>query len=305
MGIILILAASCFASLSNFCMRRSIDSGGTARAFLTVQLSIAALAAFLVGPVRTGEFSLNLPVIMAGLAAGLVLGWMLQTLGRALECGPPGLTFAMLNASTVVPAIVMALFFGAAFGCLYTSWHAVGSLLVLAGLFWAGKGLQGLVNRRAWLLFSFLTFSLHVLFLVMMQCRVLVLNSKMASLASDLASPWFLFFIYLAAAFLQVATYLAKESRLPKSEECFYGLFGGVGNAMSTFFLIWATEAANVLERAVIFPIFSIAIIVICNIWGQRLYQERVHWKACQLCLLGLFIGTVDWNSLLSILKNF
>ncbi len=301
MGIILILAASCFASLSNFCMRRSIDSGGTARAFLTVQLSIATLAAFLLGPVRTGEFDVNLPVIAAGITAGLVLGWMLQTLGRALECGPPGLTFAMLNASTVMPAIIMALFFGAAYGCIYTPWHAIGSLFVLAGLFWAGKGLQGLASARAWILFSLLTFSLHVLFLVIMQCRVLVLNSSMASLASDLANPWFLFFIYLAAAALQAGIYLTKERRVPKSDEGFYGLFGGIGNAMSTFFLIWATEAASALERAVIFPIFSIAIIVICNLWGQRLYQEKVHWKACQLCLLGLFIGTVDWGSLFKV----
>lgn len=301
MGIVFILVASCFASLSNFCMRRSIDSGGTARAFLTVQLSIAAIAALLVGPVRTGEFALNWPVALSGMAAGFVLGWMLQTLGRALECGPPGLTFAMLNASTVMPAIVMALLFGAAFGCLYTPWHAIGSIFVIGGLFWAGKGLHGLVDRRAWLFFSLLTFSLHVLFLVMMQCRVLILNSKMISLASDLSSPWFLFFIYLAAAVLQAGIYLSKERRAPKSEESFYGLFGGIGNAMSTFFLIWATEAATALERAVIFPIFSIAIIVICNLWGQRLYQERVHWKACQLCLLGLIIGTVDWSSLLKI----
>lgn len=304
MGILLILVASCFASLSNFCMRRSIDSGGTAKAFLAVQLSIAALAAFLLGPVRTGQFALNLPVILAGLTAGLILGWMLQTLGRALEFGPPGLTFAMLNASTVMPAIVMALLFGAAFGCIYTPWHAAGSLFVLGGLFWAGKGLQGLVNQRSWLLFSLLTFTLHVLFLVLMQCRVLVLNSslpEMASLSFNLASPWFLFFIYLAASLLQVGAYLTGERRILKSEECFYGLFGGIGNAMSTFFLIWATEAANAMERAVIFPIFSIAIIVICNVWGQRLYQEKVHWKACQLCLFGLFIGTVDWKSLIAV----
>lgn len=305
MGILLILVASCFASLSNFCMRRSVDSGGTAKAFLVVQLSIAAIAALLLGPLRTGQFSLNLPVALVGLAAGLVLGWMLQALGRALEHGPPGLTFAMLNASTVMPAIVMAFLFGAAFGCLYTPWHAIGSLFVLGGLFWAGKGLQGLVNQRVWLLFSLLTFTLHVVFLVIMQCRVLILNSAMYSLASDLASPWFLFFIYLAAALLQIGIYLVNERRMPKSEECFYGLFGGIGNAMSTFFLIWATEAANALERAIIFPIFSVAIIVICNFWGQKLYQESVHWKACQLCVLGLFIGTVDWNSLFSILSSF
>ncbi len=306
MGILLILVASCFASLSNFCMRRSIDSGGTAKAFLAVQLSIAALAALLLGPIRTGEYSINTPVALLGLISGLIFGVMLITLGRALEKGPPGLTFATLNASTVMPAVVMTAFFGAAFGFIYTPWHAVGSLLVLAGLFWAGKGLQGIVDRRSWIVFSLLTFILHILFLVLMQWRALILNWPrpeeigIGFASSEIGSPWFMFFIYLTAAVMQIGVYLFTERRNPKREECFYGLFGGIGNSLSTFFLIWATEAANALENAVLFPVFSIAIIIICNVWGQRLYQERVNWKACQVCLFGLLVGTVDWSSFLT-----
>lgn len=298
MGIMLILVSSCFASLSNFCMRRSIDSGGTAKAFLVVQLSCAALVSFFLGPVRIGEYILNSQVVFVGIAAGLILGTMLLTLGRALEKGPPGLTFAMLNASTVMPAIVMALCFGAVFGCIYTTWHAIGSMIVLVGLFWAGKGLQGLTDLRSWLLFSGLTFSLHILFLVLMQWRALVIFHPTKSFfGSGLGSPWFMFFIYFTASLLQIAIYLTSERRIPEREECFYGLFGGIGNSMSTFFLIWATEAASPLENAVIFPVFSIAIILICNAWGQKFYQERVNWRACQLCLFGVAIGTVDWSS--------
>jgi drug/metabolite transporter (DMT)-like permease len=305
MGIVLILVASCFASLSNFSMRRSIDSGGTTKAFLAVQLSIAALIALFLGPIRTGDYSLNIPVVVLGLFCGLILGIMVLSLGRALEKGPPGLTFATLNASTVMPAIVMTAFFGAAFGYIYTPWHAAGSLLVLAGLFWAGKGLKDLVDRRSWLIFSALTFFLHILFLVLMQWRALILNWPRPEeigttfSSSEISSPWFMFFIYLAAAFLQIGIYFFTERRLPKKEECFYGVFGGIGNSLSTFFLIWATEAANSSQNAVLFPIFSISIIIICNVWGQRLYQEQVNWKACQLCLFGLFVGTVDWPSFL------
>ena len=110
-------------------------------------------------------------------------------------------------------------------------------------------------------------------------------------------------FIYFAAAAVQVCVYLfASERRKPKGAECFYGFIGGGANSISTFFLIWATEVASSLENIVIFPIFSVAIIVICNFWGQRLYQERVNWKACQVCALGLLVGTIDWKALLAAL---
>lgn len=308
MGILLVLVAGCFTSLSNFCMRRSIDSGGTSKAYLMIQLTFATIVALLIGPVRTQEFSVNGGIAVLGLGAGLILGMMFLTLGRALEQGPPGLTFAILNASTVMPAIVMATLFGTAFGYIYSPWHAIGSILVLTGLFWAGKGLDGLKDKRAWLLFATLTFACHLIFLVVMQWRALVLNwphaDELKSFFSSeqMASQWFMPFIYLAAALIQIIVYLASERRVPKVAEAFYGFIGGATNSLSTFFLIWATEVAGSLENIVIFPIFSVAIIIICNFWGQKLYQEKVNWKACQVCALGLLIGTIDWKALLAAL---
>jgi len=308
MGVLLVVAASCFTSLSNFCMRRSIDGGGTSKAYLMIQLSFATIVALLIGPIRTQEFAINGGIAFLGLGAGLILGFMFLTLGRALEQGPPGLTFAILNASTVMPAIVMATLFGAAFGYTYTSWHAIGSVLVLAGLFWAGRGLEGLRDKRSWLLFVTLTFACHLIFLVVMQWRALVLNAPASEEvgfvfnSSQMASQWFMPFIYLAAALVQIFVYFSSEKRLPGRRECFYGFIGGASNSVSTFFLIWATEAASSLENIVIFPIFSVAVIVICNFWGQRLYQERVNWKACQVCAFGLMIGTVDWKALLALI---
>ena len=302
MAIFFVLIASCFTSLSNFCLRRSIDSGGTSKAFLMIQLTIATIVALIIGPIRAGEYTFNGSIAFLGIGAGLILGFMLLTLGRALEKGPPGLTIATLNAATVMPAIIMALLFGAAFGYIYTPWHAIGSVLVLAGLFWAGKGLNGLKDKRIWLVFVTLMFVCHLSFLVVMQWRALILNgyySNVSSLftAREMASQWFMTFIYLAAALLMTGVYLATERRRPKTDECYYGVFGGVANSLSTFFLIWATEKAGSLENAVIFPIFSVGVIVICNVWGQKLYQEQVNWKACQVCALGLVVGTVDWPS--------
>lgn len=154
MGIFLVFIAAALCSASNFCMRKSLDRGGTTQAFLVMQMSFAFLAGVLLGPVRTGQFALPSSMLVLGVFAGLVYSFMISSLGKALERGPAGLTFSILSGATVMPAIVMALSFGPSFGYSYTTWHAIGSIFVLSGLFWAGRGLRGMQNFRAWLFFA-------------------------------------------------------------------------------------------------------------------------------------------------------
>src|SRR5690606_34074634 len=97
----------------------------------------------LLGPIRTAEYVIPLSTAAFGAIAGLVLSVMLFALGKAVEQGPPGFTFAILNSATVMPGLIMALVFGAALGFVYNIWHAIGSVIVLGGLFWGAKGLQG------------------------------------------------------------------------------------------------------------------------------------------------------------------
>jgi hypothetical protein len=87
----------------------------------------------------------------------------LFALGRAVEKGPPGFTFAVLNSATVMPGLIMALIFGAELGFAYNIWHAMGSAIVLAGLFWGARGMQGIKEMKSWLLFAVFMFSFHVL----------------------------------------------------------------------------------------------------------------------------------------------
>lgn len=306
MGISLMLTASVFAALSNFCMRRSIDSGGTTKAFLMIQLSIGFFFAIFLNPVRANSYEWNVPILLFGILAGLVFGFMMLSLGRSLEKGPPGLTFATLNASTVMPGIVMAALFGVALGHPYSAWHAMGSVLVLVGLFWAGWGLQGMRDKKSWAFFVGAAFILHVLFLVFMQVRALVLNANAFSLSflspEQAGSEWFMPMIFLSAASLQIYVFLRDEKRKPLMAEWAFGAIGGVANSTCTFFLIWATVAATPIERAMIFPIFSVMIIVLCNLWGKYLYEENVNWRASQVCIAGLIIGTADWKTIASAL---
>ncbi len=292
MGILLALIAGMFIPLTNLCVRKSVDVGGSAKAFFVVQMISSFLFAVLLGPVRHGDYSIPLPVAGLGIVAGLILSLMLFSLGRAVEKGPPGFTFAILFSATVMPGLLMALFFGSEMGFEYNTWHALGSLLVLGGLFWGAKGLQGMKDLKSWLLFATLMFSFHVLLLGLYQWRAMLIKENIT-----LNSEWFTPFMFLTSGIIQVLIYLRAEAKMPKRGEVMYGVLGGVSNLLCTFFIIWATEKAGPLENAVIFPIYSVVGIILTNLWGQKLYQEQVNWRACQLCVFGLIIGTVDWKA--------
>lgn len=302
MGIICAAIASFFCALGNLCMRRSIDHGGTTKAYLVIQFLSAIFLMILLNPVRTGQYTFNIPISLLALLAGITLALMLFSLGKALEKGPPGLTFAFISSSSVVPAIIMATLFGTTFGHQYTLYHGLGSLLVLFGLFWAGREVSKSKALRTWVIAICLAFLLHVVFLVIMQWRVLLITAPNISVfyklmsATEANSQWFMPMIYMGAFLSQLLVFLLSEKRAPNSYETGYGVIGGLCNGGSTFFLIQATELASPLENAMIFPVFSVLIIVVCNIWGKRLYDEKVNWKATQLCITGLVIGTVDWS---------
>lgn len=303
MGIQLMLIAGVFIALSNYLMRKSIDAGGTTKGFLMVQLLIVFVVAILLNPVRMQQYQWSNCMSLFGIAGGIVLALMMASLGRALETGPPGLTFAALNSSTVMPSIVMVLVFGAAFGYHYTLWNAIGSFLVVFGLFWAGWKTSKTQQKGAWLSFVSAAFFLHVLFLVFLSWRALFIhypgdNGLFLSFDMDDAkSPWFMPMVFLAAFIIQALIYITHEKRWLKKGELLYGILGGCANGVGTFFMIRATEVATPFEHAMIYPLFSVSIIVLCNLWGQWLYRERVHWKATALCLLGIVIGTMNWTA--------
>lgn len=302
MGIILICIAAAFAATSNFFMRRSIDAGGTTKAFLMILFLIACVVSILLNPVRTSHYEWNSFMVQFGLFSGLLFGLFMFFLGKALENGPPGLTFAILNASTILPAIFMSLLF-ISFGYTYTYFHAIGSFFVLLGLFWAGWQLTGIQNKIRWSIFILSSFALHALYLVLMQWRALLIQFPNAEetfsvSATHAQCQWFLPATFFAAAVFQICNFFLSEKRLPFKKEYIYGSLGGVANSLATFFLIWSTEVANTIESAMLFPIFSVMIIVLCNIWGSKIYDEKVNWKACQICIAGLLIGTADWSKI-------
>lgn len=303
MGILLALMAGLFMPLTNLTVRKGVDVGGNTKGYFVFQMSSSLLFALLIGPVRTGDFSITLPAAILGIATGLVLFLMLFFLGKAVEKGPPGYTFAILNSATVMPGLLMALLFGAALGYEYNLWHALGSCLVLYGLFWAGRGIQGMKEIKTWIFFSSMMFLFHIFLLGLYQWRALLLSETRSSelfaffSKASLQSECFTPFIFLTAGILQGILFLYSEKRKPKAGELLYGFAGGFSNLLVTFLLLAAATRALPWENAVIFPIFSVVGIILTNAWGQKLYQEEVNWRACQLCAFGLIVGTVDWKA--------
>ena len=271
-------------------MRKSIDKGGSSKAFLMIQLAIVFLVAVLLNPVRTGDYHWNAPMPLLGAVGGLLFGVMMVCLGKSLECGPPGLTFAALNSSAVMPMLMMVLFFGAPFGYIYSPSNAIGSLLVVIGLFWAARSARSSEKKLTWAAYIISAFVLNSFYLMFMQWRALLLRSN----AHDANSQWFMPAIFFTAALIQLFT----QKRGPNRHEVFYGILGGVVKGFGMFFLIWATEVSTPLEHAMLFPIFSVTVIVACNLWGQWLYKEKVNWLANGLCVCGLLIGALNWNEL-------
>lgn len=303
MALLLASIAAFLAAMNNLCMRKGIDKGGTSKGFLVTATSFAFLVSIFLGPIKTGHFTWNHTMAFLGLATGLILGVMFWSLGKALEKGPAGLTIAYLNASNLVPAIIMVLLFGVGFGYQYGPWNAIGSLFVLIGLFWAVWQTSKVIKSESfWLTFSTIAFLTHVLFLVLIQWRSLLIKTDLPSsffipFTIDAShTEWFTPMLFLGAALFLLYRFKKEETRSIDPIEIRFGCLGGFCSALSTISVVKAAHIAKMWESAVVFPIYAVGIVLICNIWGRLLYQEKVHWKAMSLCLAGLFVGTIDWS---------
>lgn len=304
MAILFVVLGACMGAFFNFLMRRNIDSGGSTRAFLMLELCVAVAAVIILNPVRANHYAWNSTIALVGLATGLFFGALMWSQGKAVERGPAGLTFAIINAASVFPGMIMALIFGESFGYIYTIWHALGSLFVVIGLFWAGLHARS-TGKVSWIFFVLFAFCCHVFMLTFMQWRALHLKPDLPQseylLAVDTelaATEWFLPMVFLGAAVMQALIFVVRDRRRPTHQERIFGLVGGIASACSIFFLIEATEVASAWENALLFPLACVLVIVFCNIWGQLLYHEKVNWKANGLCVAGVLLATVNWSEL-------
>lgn len=297
MSIVLMIFSGIFGALSNLCLRLSLEGQRSTSLFFVLQLFCTFL--FLVGiyPIRTGSYELNLFTVIIALGCGSALALVKWLIGEAVAKGPTSLTFAVVNSASVFPAILLVLFLGNAADINYKPLHLTGALLVIIGLFWAGCEKSGFKKKRTWIFLAALAFSFQCLFLCLTQWHTILINNE--SVLSDfwllgsknIQSQWFVPLVFASAWMIHLMLYCREGKRIPNLRELFWGLCGGILNGLCTYLFIKADEIASPTETPLLFPVFSVALIIACNFWGQWLYQEKVNWQANGLCLFGLTLG--------------
>ncbi|MBN4067422.1 hypothetical protein JYU14_05000 [Simkania negevensis] len=305
MALYLILISAVAAAIQNLFMRRSVDSEGSTHIYVPVQLFMSLLIVTYLNPVRSHSYTFDWRTVAVGLVMGLVLGLMMWSLGQAVKYGASALTFASLNSSSVLPSIVMACLFGAVFGHGYQWWNALGSAFVVIGIFWSSLSSEKSKSWPFWVFFTVLASLSFVFFSSMMQWRVLLSThvaqkSFLLPFSLDPAkAAWFIPAIFFSATLFQLVILAFVKVGAVSKRTVVYGVFGGIANGLSMFFMVFATERAQAWENAMLFPIFSISVIVLSNLWAKFLYREKIVWIPSAMCIAGLFVGTVDWSALI------
>jgi drug/metabolite transporter (DMT)-like permease len=98
---------------------------------------------------------------------------------------------------------------------------------------------------------------------------------------------------FIVPALVQSVLFFTSERRWFSSRELALGAIAGVLNGGSTFCLLMAARDSDPSMRAILFPLFAVTVIFLCNLWGKRFYKESINWKGMTLCLAGVFIGSL------------
>ena len=237
-------------------------------------------------------------MIFIGASAGLLISLLMFTMGKALQNGPSGLTFSFQNSGAILPPLLLALIFSKPFGFSLSLGNLAGMILVIAGLFWSAIGESKVALRKTWVAYALLTFVVQGLILSIFQWRCLLIQEglpthKLIPFSCPSSSDqWFMPALFFASAIYQALYFCVAERRLPRRIEIFGGSWGGVANGLSTFFILKATRVASLDEKVMLFPLFTVMVVLLCNVYGKMFYHEKISWRANALAALGIFIGT-------------
>lgn len=270
----------------------------SANGYLVCYYFISLLTSFVIFP-EVWKVPFSLPMAIAGGAVGILNVGVMVFMAQALKQGPSGITFALQNVSSIFPGLLLFIIFGPDFGFEFTYLQAIGICLVTFGLFLGVKGNteQGRGFSLSWLKYALGCFLFQILALTLIQWRCLLFgcdtpHTLIPTVVTPSEDAWFMpgFF---GAAFLFQFSLLVKEKRMFHPLEMAYGSMGGLLNGISTFLLLFATKLASPLEKGILLPCFAISTIVACNLWANRLYNERFNLFSNTTCSLGIIIGSL------------
>ncbi|KAF3363133.1 Uncharacterized protein PHSC3_000319 [Chlamydiales bacterium STE3] len=291
-GITFALLASGCASFANYFFRRSSSSNMSSGP--NFYLFIYFLSSFLISLVIYAELRLHSPSwLMIGIGAllgMLSIGLMLAT-SQALSRGPAGLTFAFQNASAIFPGILLFLIFGASYGFSCSLCQVIGLLFVLFGLYWGCRGERQGNASFAWLKYALACFIIQIAALSLMQARCLLFECDFIPVQAE-DDIWFMPAQFATATVLQGFICLYEKAKAQK-QVIFYGTMAGIANGAATCLLLLATKIALPIEKTILFPSFSVATIILCNVWASKLYGEKFNTITNATCAAGIVISAL------------
>jgi len=297
-----LLAAGC-ASLSGLLFRKNADNSTTnyqPSGYLVLFYFFSFILSLIFNP-YIWKGSINFLILATGMCVGLLNIVLMLLTFKALKLGPVGLTSAFQNASAIFPGLILFLLLGSNFGfsCSLIQWVGMG--VVLFGLFLGAKEESSGRSHTSsqWLKYALACFILQIFALTLIQGRCALFEcGSTAGLFSFFKPPieaddaWFMPGQFGAAFAVQAILFLSEKKKFQKSE-VIYGCLSGVFNFSSTMLLLLATKFALPFEKAILFPCFAVASMILCNVWANRLYHEKFNLKTNALCSFGIFMASV------------
>lgn len=299
-AILFMVIAASLSALANFFVRRNLELQGTAEGYLFASFGCSLIIGIATHS-QIFQIPLSLGMFLAGSVAGLLIVLLMRFTTQALLIGPSGLTFAFQISGSIFPGIVLFLIFGSAFGYTLNLLMIVGLCLVILGLFLASDAFSHSFSKtsKKWFILAIAIFLIHLAFVTLVQWRCLTFSNVPAHpLILFRCMPeqdvWFMTSMFGTALVVQCGILMFMNQR-PKKSDLKYGSLGGFANGVGTYLFLMATGIASPMEKGILFPLFSIVIILVCNLWSQVLYAENINWKANLLCLSGILTAYL-WN---------
>jgi len=299
MATIFILFAALFMAACNFFVRREVTEGGDR--YIIARFITAGFVTLPIIYLHHAGFSFDPKMGLVAAATGICLGLLQFGVGKSLQYGPPGLTFILVTSVCIWPPLIMFVLFGEPFGHGYGFNSVAGALLVVAALYWMGKGgKQDAPHFKKWLSWITLACLSTTGFFTLLQWRALLVRegpmpeSALLPFHSTAATgDIFMVITFFVAALCQLFI-RTGQAQVATSQRglLLSGLLGGLLSAISTYCLMLGTECAVTdQENAIIFPLNTVMTIIFCNAWAVKFYKEKVNWPANGLAFVGIAIS--------------
>jgi len=279
MSLIYVVIASIFAAAVNYCLRKNSENQTSSQGYLSLYFLCSFAISFLLIEVNFKSFSFVMS--FAGIAAGCLNFVMMNLFPYCLRQGPSGLSFAFQNSACIVPPVLLYLIFGSSFGFNLSLPAISGLCLIVLGLFissWLQKGADN--SHRStfmkWCVLVILILFIQGIILTLFQWRCLLLTTHPEShtlipwKCTLEEEAWFMPGFFLIPTLLQTSIFGLSEKRWFNINESILGITAGVLNGAAMFFLLIATKEANMNEKVILFPLFAVSVIFLCNLWGEN-----------------------------------